>query len=153
MCAYRPDWLDTGCRLIYILLNLITREAAMKTYIVLFIGLCFESVGNVLLRKGMKEVGEVKSFSIPALFDVFVKGITNITVITGVTLDALFFACLLIALSWTEVTVVLPITAFGYVMQAFVAKALLHEDMSALRWAGTVAIVIGCILVGKSGMH
>jgi multidrug transporter EmrE-like cation transporter len=125
----------------------------IKTYVVLFIGLCFEAFGNVLLRKGMKEVGEVTSFSIPALFDVFVKGATNLTVITGVALDALFFACLLIALSWTEVTVVLPITAFGYVMQAFVAKVLLHEDMSVMRWAGTLAIVLGCILVGKSGMH
>lgn len=123
----------------------------MRIYIVLFVGLCFEAFGNVMLRKGMKEVGEVTSFSIPALFQVFIKGITNITVITGVTLDALFFACLLIALSWGEVTVVLPLTAFGYVMTAVVAQYILHEDITALRWAGTVAIVIGCILIGKSG--
>lgn len=123
----------------------------MRTYIVLLIGLCFEAFGNVMLRKGMKEVGEVTSFSIPALFQVFIKGVTNITVITGVALDALFFACLLIALSWGEVTVVLPLTAFGYVMTAVVAQYILHENLTALRWAGTIAIVIGCILIGKSG--
>ncbi|HEX9861053.1 MAG TPA: EamA family transporter [Nitrospirota bacterium] len=125
----------------------------MRTYIVLLVGLCFEAFGNVMLRKGMKEVGEVTSFSIPALFQVFIRGVTNITVITGVALDALFFACLLIALSWGEVTVVLPLTAFGYVMTAVVAKIILHEDITALRWAGTFAIVIGCILIGKSGSH
>jgi len=124
-----------------------------KTIMVLLVGLCMESVGNVLLRKGMKEVGEVTSFSIPALFGVFLRGITNLTVIAGVALDALFFACLLIALSWMEVSVVLPLTAFGYISTALVAKLILHEEVTTLRWAGTVAIVIGCVMVGKSATH
>ena len=123
----------------------------LKTIIVLFTGVCLESLGNVLLRKGMKEVGEVTSFSIPALFNIFIKGITNITVISGVALDAMFFACFLIALSWTEVSVVLPLTAIGYVTTAIFAKIIIHEEISALRWAGTVAIVIGAIMIGKSG--
>ena len=124
-----------------------------RTIAVLLVGLCLESVGNVLLRKGMSQVGEVKSFSIPALFDVFLKGITNLTVISGVALDALFFVCFLIALSWTEVSIVLPLTAAGYITTALFAKLLLHEDISTLRWVGTCVIVIGCIMVGKSGTH
>lgn len=124
-----------------------------KTIIVLLVGLCMESLGNVLLSKGMKEVGEVTSFSIPALFGVFLKGITNVTVISGVALDALFFACFLIALSWTEVSIVLPLTAAGYLTTALTAKIILHEDITALRWAGTVLIVVGCIIVGKTGAH
>ena len=123
----------------------------LKTIIVLFTGVCLESLGNVLLRKGMKEVGEVTSFSIPALFNIFIKGITNLTVISGVALDAMFFACFLIALSWTEVSVVLPLTAIGYVTTAIFAKIILHEEITALRWAGTIAIVLGSIMVGKSG--
>ena len=122
----------------------------LKAIIVLFTGICFESVGNVLLRKGMKEVGEVTSYSIPALFGIFIKGITNLTVISGVALDAMFFACFLIALSWMEVSVVLPLTAIGYVTTALFAKLIIHEEISTLRWAGTIAIVIGAIMVGKS---
>lgn len=124
-----------------------------KTVVVLFVGMCLESVGNVLLRKGMKEIGEVTSYSIPSLFNIFIKGISNITVISGVALDALFFVCFLTALSWTEVSVVLPLTAFGYVTTALTAKIILHEEITMLRWAGTLAIVVGCVLVGKSGMH
>ncbi len=63
----------------------------------------------------------------------------------------MFFACFLIALSWTEVSVVLPLTAIGYVTTAIFAKIIIHEEISALRWAGTAAIVIGAIMVGKSG--
>ncbi len=125
----------------------------LKTVLALAVGLCFESVGNVLLRKGMMKVGEIKSFSIPALWEVFIKGVTSPVVISGVALDALFFICLLFALSWTEVSVVMPITAIGYVTTTVTAKIILHEDISPLRWAGTIAIVFGCMMVGKSGLH
>ena len=123
----------------------------LKTIIVLFTGVCMESLGNVLLRKGMKEIGEVTTFTIPALWGVFTKAITNVTLISGVALDAMFFGCFLIALSMTEVTVVLPLTAVGYITTALIAKAILHEEVGMLRWAGTVAIVIGSIMIGKSG--
>ncbi len=124
-----------------------------RTIIVLVIGLCLESLGNVLLSKGMKQIGEVTNFTIPALFNVFLKAITNPTLIAGVALDALFFACFLIALSLTEVSIVLPLTAAGYLTTALTAKLLLHEDITGLRWVGTAIIVIGCIIVGKTGGH
>ena len=120
---------------------------------VLLVGLSLESFGNVFLRKGMKEIGEVTSFSISNLFSVFLKGITNLSVITGVALDALFFVSLLIALSLAEVSVVLPLTSLGYITTALVAKAILHEEITALRWAGIILIVIGCIFIGKTGTH
>jgi drug/metabolite transporter (DMT)-like permease len=125
----------------------------IKTAILLVFGLCCESVGNVLLRKGMKQVGSITNFSVASLASSFLKVATNLTVISGVALDAVFFGCLLIALSWAEVSVVLPLTAMGYITTAIAAKIFLHEDITLLRWAGTIAIVVGCILVGKSGMH
>ena len=124
-----------------------------RTIMVLIVGLGLESVGNVLLSKGMKQVGEVTSFTIPALFNVLLRGATNPTVIAGVALDALFFVCLLIALSITEVSIVLPLTAVGYLTTAMTAKILLHEDVTGMRWLGIAIVVVGCIIVGKSGGH
>ena len=124
-----------------------------RTIMVLIVGLGLESVGNVLLSKGMKQVGEVTSFTIPALWNVLLRGATNPTVIAGVAFDALFFVCLLIALSITEVSIVMPLTAVGYLTTAMTAKILLHEDVTGMRWLGTVIIVAGCIIVGKSGGH
>jgi drug/metabolite transporter (DMT)-like permease len=125
----------------------------LRTVVLLFFGLACESVGNVLLRKGMKEIGYVQSLSFSSLVSTFLKIATNLTVIAGVALDALFFGCLLIALSWAEVSVVLPLTAMGYLTTAITAKLLLHEDITLLRWVGTITIVIGCMLVGKSGLR
>ena len=128
----------------------------LKTIAVLLVGLCMESLGNVLLRKGMKEVGEVGAsggFAIGPLFHTFLKAVTNLTVISGVALDAMFFACFLVALSWSEVSVVLPLTAVGYLTTALAAKLIVHEDITALRWAGTLVIVVGCMMVAKTGAH
>jgi drug/metabolite transporter (DMT)-like permease len=131
----------------------IRRKKLLRTIMVLTFGLCLESVGNVLLRKGMKEVGKITTFSMSSLFHTVFEVVTNLTVISGVTLDTLFFGCLLVVLSWTEVSIVLPLTAMGYVTTALSAKLILHEGITALRWGGTAVIVFGCVLVGKSGIE
>ena len=44
------------------------------------------------------------------------------------------------ALSWADLTYVLPATSLGYVLLALVAKFALHEQISLLRWLGIVLI-------------
>ncbi len=46
------------------------------------------------------------------------------------------------ALSWADLTYVLPATSLGYVLLALVAKFLLHEHISLLRWLG-IALITG----------
>ena len=54
-----------------------------------------------------------------------------------------FFACYMTALSWADLTYVLPATSLGYVLLALIAKFFLHEQMSATRWLGIVLISAG----------
>ena len=54
-----------------------------------------------------------------------------------------FFASYLTALSWADLTFVLPATAFGYVVVALLSKFWLHETVSLYRWAGIMLIVCG----------
>jgi drug/metabolite transporter (DMT)-like permease len=53
-----------------------------------------------------------------------------------------FFASYMNALSWADLTYVLPATSLGYVLLALVAKFALHEDVSPLRWLG-IALISG----------
>jgi len=46
------------------------------------------------------------------------------------------------ALSWADLTYVLPATSLGYVLLALVAKFVLHEQVSPLRWLG-IALISG----------
>ena len=61
----------------------------------------------------------------------------------GIALLIGFFASYLTALSWADLTYVLPATAFGNVIVALFAKYWLHETISWQRWAGIVLITVG----------
>ena len=69
--------------------------------------------------------------------------IRNPWVITGILCLLGFFASYLTALSWADLTFVLPSTAFGYVVVALLARFWLHETITLYRWAGILLIVCG----------
>jgi drug/metabolite transporter (DMT)-like permease len=61
----------------------------------------------------------------------------------GILLLIGFFATYLTALSWADLTFVLPTTAFGNVIVAFLARFWLHEPISWQRWLGIALITAG----------
>ena len=61
----------------------------------------------------------------------------------GIVLLIGFFASYLTALSWADLTFVLPATAFGNVIVAFLARFWLHEPISVQRWIGIGLITLG----------
>jgi drug/metabolite transporter (DMT)-like permease len=54
-----------------------------------------------------------------------------------------FMASYMTALSWADITFVLPATAFGNVVVTLLSKFCLHEHISASRWLGIAFIVVG----------
>ncbi len=61
----------------------------------------------------------------------------------GIALLIGFFASYLTALSWADLTFVLPATAFGNVIVALLSRFWLHEHISISRWAGIALITLG----------
>jgi drug/metabolite transporter (DMT)-like permease len=67
----------------------------------------------------------------------------------GIVLLIGFFASYLTALSWADLTYVLPATAFGNVIVALFARFWLNEPISMQRWAGIALITIGVGFVAQ----
>jgi drug/metabolite transporter (DMT)-like permease len=67
----------------------------------------------------------------------------------GIALLIGFFASYLTALSWADLTFVLPATAFGNVIVALFARFWLHEAISWQRWLGVVLITVGVGFVAQ----
>jgi len=67
----------------------------------------------------------------------------------GIALLIGFFASYLTALSWADLTFVLPATAFGNVIVALFARFWLHEEISLARWAGIALITLGVGFVAQ----
>lgn len=122
----------------------------MKTLVVLFIAICAQVLGDVCLTKGMKSVGEVNTLDPVALFQIGVQVFTNPFVWLGIATLTVFYLLYLVALSWADLSFVLPVTAFGYVLNAAMARWLLGEHVSVTRWLGTTIICAGVAIVSRT---
>jgi drug/metabolite transporter (DMT)-like permease len=122
----------------------------VKLLLILLLGLLFESTGIVCLKKGLNEVGEIRSYSIAEFGRVLKAGITNARFLLGVFFEAVFFACLLVLLSRCDISFLWPLTALSFVFATFAAIWFLGERVSGVRWAGVVLIMIGAALISYS---
>lgn len=113
-----------------------------KIFIYLAIACC-NGTGDVLLKRGMDNLGEIHLNHWTHIFNAFVDP----WIILGILFLAGFFYSYLTALSWADLTFVLPASAFGYVVTAFLSRFFLHETVSAWRWAGILLITCGVGLV------
>src|SRR5262245_3784194 len=123
-------------------------KARRRTYLLLGTMVFFSSIGNVLLSKGMKQVGEVVDFSPVALLAVFLKTFMNSSIWLGIFSLLLFFVSYLLLLSWADLSYVQPASRIGLATVALFAYVLLVESVSPTRWIGLLFICGGVALVG-----
>jgi drug/metabolite transporter (DMT)-like permease len=109
------------------------------------------ALGQIMVRKGMLQVGSLENYAPLALVTYFWHSLCNPYVMVGTVLNAGFYFLFLAALSWTEVTVALPMTAIEYGFAAILAISMLHEKVSLTRWAGIALVVVGVILIARGG--
>jgi drug/metabolite transporter (DMT)-like permease len=116
-----------------------------QRYLVLLAVILTASFGDTLLSHGMKQVGPVSGHNLALLL----VALKNPWVIAGILLLIGFFASYLTALSWADLTFVLPSTSFSYVIVALLSKFWLHEEISIYRWLGILLIVAGVGFVAR----
>src|SRR4051812_3257318 len=121
-----------------------------KLLLILLIGLVFEATGVVLLKKGITRIGEVQKISLAEVLRVAKAGFTNPNILFGVFFEALFFGCLLVLMSESDISFLWPLTALSFVMTTFAARLFLAEQVSSIRWAGVVLIMLGAGLISYS---
>jgi uncharacterized membrane protein len=110
-----------------------------RKYLVLAAVVLFGSLGDVLLSRGMKELGTV-SFS---QLGHAVTALMNPWVAVGTLLLIAFLAGYSTALSWADLTYVLPATALGYVVVALLSQFMLDERITLTRWLGILLVTAG----------
>ena len=108
-----------------------------------FLILAFVSVsvplGDACLSRGMTSLPAISlSHPVSLLGAVFTPWIA-----LGILLLIGYFSSYLTALSWADLTYVMPATAMGNVILALLAHFWLHEIISWQRWLGIVLITLG----------
>ena len=110
-----------------------------RQYLILGLVAVCAPLGDTCLSRGMTSLPPISlAHPVSLIGAVFTPWIA-----AGIALLIGFFASYLTALSWADLTFVLPATAFGNVIVALLSKFWLHEPISLERWAGIVLITRG----------
>lgn len=121
-----------------------------KTYAVLLLAVLAQASGNVFLSKGMKYIA---SFDQPGSFSLAaipVQAAGNPMIWIGVALSITFYVLFATALSWTDLSLVLPVISLEVIVNVAFADIFLKEPVSTLRWIGTMLVAVGVIFVLRS---
>jgi drug/metabolite transporter (DMT)-like permease len=96
-------------------------------------------LGDTCLSRGMTSLPAI-SLAHPATL---IAAVFTPWIAIGIVLLIGFFASYLTALSWADLTFVLPATAFGNMIVVLLSRFWLHEAISYQRWIGVVLITVG----------
>ncbi len=102
-------------------------------------------LGDSCLSRGMSQLPAI-TIAHPASL---ITAIFTPWIAFGIVLLIGFFASYLTALSWADLTFVLPATGLGNVVVALLSRFWLHEAISLERWAGIVLITVGVGFVAQ----
>jgi uncharacterized membrane protein len=128
-----------------------TETVAMKTYVILALGILTQATGNVFLSKEMKHIASALHIVDGNFLVLFLQAVENPTIWLGTALLIISFILFITALSLADLSFVLPVVSIEVVVNVAFADYFLKEPVSLLRWIGTVLIFLGVTLVVKSG--
>ncbi len=119
---------------------------SLKTRVLTLVVIAGNVAGNLSMKWGLDHWSGQLGSSVLSYLRVLFDG----WVALGVGLLIVWLLSRMTLLSRADLSYVVPVTSIGYALNAVVARLLLGERMSAGRWAGTLLITAGTMLVGST---
>ena len=121
-------------------------------YILLPVIMFAGTAGELCVARAMKSLGETTDFSPRGIAHVIVRAVSTGWMWLGILLMATAFFSLLGMLSIDNVSFVVPMTAFNFVIGTLGGKLFLGEQVTSRRWMGVLLVCAGVsfVAVGKN---
>ena len=120
----------------------------IRKYLVILQIVIFGPAGDACLARGMKHAGAIDVHHLPRV----ILALANPFVIVGTMLLLAGMASYMNAVSFADLSYVLPATAISYVVMVLLSIVWLHEHVGQQRWTGVALIVLGVGMVA-GGPH
>lgn len=116
----------------------------LKTPLLTILVVLADVSGNTTMSWGLKHQNPLVGVSPLA----YLALIFDPWLVLGTALLLVWFLSRVILFSWADLSYVLPVTSFSYVLNALTGHFLLNEHIAWPRWIGTLIITAGAVLVG-----
>lgn len=117
---------------------------------VILAGVLLNAVAQLLLKAGASAVGPIAGFG--ALLGAAGTLATHPAVLGGLACYVVSVVVWIVALSRVDVSIAYPLLSIGYLVNALLAMWLFDEAVSMQRWLGIGVILIGVVIVARSGV-
>lgn len=117
-----------------------------RKYLVIASIAVFSALGDAFLARGMKQVGVIDVHHLATVLTVLL----NPFIVIGIVCLLAFMYSYMTALSFADLSYVMPATAISYVVMVLLSMLWLHEQVGMQRWAGVTSIVVGVGFVAGS---
>lgn len=121
---------------------------ALQAIPLILAGVLLNALAQIPLKKGVQAAGGV-SFALGPLVKLFLQP----WVLLGIACYVVSLAIWLSALSKVDVNFAYPFLALGFLANALLARWVLGEPISPLRWVALGVIVLGVALQALSGLQ
>lgn len=117
----------------------------MTVLILIFTSILLGVIGQLSMKKGMVNVGEI------SVTELFGKKLFSVVfekfVFIGIALYLISAAFWLVILSQEELSFAYPLIGIGYIVTAILAKIFFHETLTMFKILGIILIVVGAFFV------
>lgn len=120
-------------------------------FVIVMAGVLLNAVAQLLLKAGAGSVGPIAGMS--ALRGVAFDLALHPAIIGGLVCYAISVVVWIVALSRVDVSIAYPMLSVGYVVNALLAMWLFGEAVTLQRWIGIGVILVGVVLVARSGAN
>lgn len=121
----------------------------IKTIGLILITVSLSVFAQVMLKAGVNSLGKI-SFVGPNFLVTFKSLLINPLVALGFVTYALSALFWLLILTRVELSFAYPMMGLSFVLLTFVSVFFLGEQVSLIRWAGVLVIVLGVYLISRS---
>ena len=109
------------------------------------------AMGQILMKSGMNQVGEIKSMGQLFKLDTLSRIFTSPRIIAGILCYGIALVLWLGAMSTLNISFMYPMLSLAYVLTAIFALIYLKESITILHWIGIAFVVVGCFLIVRTG--
>lgn len=122
----------------------------VKSLILIFFNVMIGSVGQLLFKTGMTQIGRIGAGEISRPLTMLAAVFTNPFILAALPLYAGALIMWLIVLSRLQLSFAYPFLAMSYVINALLAQAIMGEHIPMLRWVAIGLICGGVILITRT---
>jgi drug/metabolite transporter (DMT)-like permease len=126
------------------------KRTTMFAIILVVICIIGAALGQIVLKSGMGQIGEINSmrqlFNIGTLVRIF----TNVRILAGLFCYGIAAILWLGAMSTLNISFIYPLLSLSYVITALIALIFLKENITLSHWIGIIMVVGGCLLIVRA---